>query len=445
MRNTFKMNKRIIMICYYYPPLMDVGAKRSVAFAKYLKKYGWSPYVVSVRNPDKEFCKLGNDAPTPGIPVEYTYSIVNFAKLTGWANGLLSRIVKPFGIQIKRNIFNEIIGMPDFFWGWIPLTAAKVYRLIKKIDADIIYASCTPFSSALIGVLLKLLTKKPLVLDFRDPFGLEFFLIHAGDSRLRVKVNRFFEEIFLKYTDILFVTTEETRKEYVNQYPRFQDKIFTVHNGFDSEYMIQDKPPKYQKFTITYNGQFYFAHEPRLFFEALALLKSSGKIDGSNFQFLFFGEGNDTIEKIAHDYSIEDIVVVSPRVPYGDILWVLTKSHLQLLRIVKPMISTKFYEGIALNVPVLATIDSGEVEGLIKKYSPSSYVVTEKSAEKVADAILDAISKYRTGAIRDNHAEEFLGKFSRENLTLKLMNILETELYGSFEVFATCYGYHKNC
>ena len=432
------------MICYYYPPLRDVGAKRSVAFAKYLKKFGWSPYVISVRNPDRGWCQLGNDAPPPGIPVEYTYSLVNLAKLLGRANGLLSRIVKPFGIQIKGNIFRQIFGMPDFFWGWIPLTTAKVYRLTKKIDAGIIYVSCSPFSSAVIGVLLKLLTKKPLVLDFRDPFGLERFLILAGGSRVTVRVNRFFEDIFLKYADILLVTTEETRKEYVHQYPRWQDKIFTVHNGFDSEYMAPEKTLKYKKFTISYNGNFYFSYEPGLFFEALALLKSRGKIDGSNFQFLFYGEGRDEIERIAHDYSIEDIVVANSRIPYRDILSVLTKSHLQLLRILKPMISTKLFEGIPLNVPFLATIPSGEVEGLIKKYSPSSYVVTEKSAEKVADAILDAMSKYRTGGIRNNHAEEFLENFSRENLTLKLINILENKWPGSFDASAREDKYARN-
>jgi len=28
----------------YYPPLVDVGCKRSVAFSKYFKKHGWNPF-----------------------------------------------------------------------------------------------------------------------------------------------------------------------------------------------------------------------------------------------------------------------------------------------------------------------------------------------------------------------------------------------------------------
>ena len=45
--------KNILMICYYFPPLTDVGSKRSIAYAKYFKKYGWNPVVLSVKNPDR--------------------------------------------------------------------------------------------------------------------------------------------------------------------------------------------------------------------------------------------------------------------------------------------------------------------------------------------------------------------------------------------------------
>ena len=63
------MGKNILMICYYYPPLADVGCKRSVAFATFFKKFGWSPYVLSVKNPDKAYCSLGNEKIPEGIPV----------------------------------------------------------------------------------------------------------------------------------------------------------------------------------------------------------------------------------------------------------------------------------------------------------------------------------------------------------------------------------------
>lgn len=423
------MNKNILMLCYYYPPLKDVGCKRSVAFARYLKKHGWSPYVISVKNPDKSYCSLGNDAPPAEVPTEYSYSVLNMYKLLGKMNGALSRILKLMNINITRNYFSYIFCIPDLFWGWIPLTTLKALKSIRKFDINIIYVSCSPFSSALIGVFLKLLTGKPLIIDFRDPFAVERDFEILKTPRFRKKIDRTIQNFILQHTDIFIVNNEDTKKLYIQEYPQTKDIIFAVHNGFEAEYIIQGKADKYQKFSIVYTGEFYFyALESEVFFRALSLLKQKGSINQDNFQFLFYGDGKKEIERIAKKYDVNDLVFASARIPYKDVLNILSKSHLQLLRIVKPMISTKLFEGIPLNVPFLATIPTGEVAEIIEKYSPSSYIVNEESSEKVADAILDAMSRYKGNEIQDNRVQEFLDSFSRENLTLKMINIIEQKL-----------------
>jgi len=423
------MNKNILMICYYYPPIADVGSKRSISFSKYFKKHGWNPYVVTVKNPDQALCSVGNEPPPYGIPIKYSYSILNPYKVLGKINGFLTKLLKPFGIEIKRNYLWDILCIPDYFWGWIPLTTIKCIKLIKKYNIDLIYVSCTPFSSAVIGAWLKKLTGKSLVIDFRDPFALEINQVNQLTSPLRLRKNfdRTIANHLLKEADIFVVTSEETRAEYIKQYPQVNDKIVTIHNGFDKDFMpAKASAIKYKKFTITYMGEFYFyALESEFFFEGLSLLKKENKINKSNFQFLFFGGGKDRIEQLARDYELEDVVLTSIRVPYREALGIVSRSHLILLRIVKPMISTKLFEGIPLNIPFFATIPTGEVEKIIRKYSPSSFIVSEVSAEKVSDAILDAMEKYKHNKIYDNKVQEFLDKFDREKQTLKLMRIIE--------------------
>ena len=423
------MNKNILMVCYYYPPLSDVGAKRSVAFSKYFKEYGWNPLVLSVRNPDRAYCSVGNDLPPQGIHTEYSYSVFNVFKLVSRANAAIVRLVRLFSINVKRNYLYEIFCVPDHFIGWIPLTVLKGWHLIRKYDIDIIYVSCTPFSAGLIGVLLKWLSGKPLILDYRDPYGLEVVFSILGLPEFRRRINRFIDGKLIKHADIFIVTTEETRKAYIGHYPEIRDKIFTIHNGFDSVDAIQGNGDKHTKFTIVYTGEFYsYGNKSKAFFEAIALLKKKGEISCDDFQFLFFGEGKNYIDRIAKDCNVSDLVSANVRIPYKEVVDVIKKSHLQLLRILKPMISTKLYEGIPLNVPFLATIPKGEVEDIIKRFSPSSYIVTEESPEQVAEAILAARTKYANGGIKDNDVQGFLESFSRENLTLKLMNIIETRL-----------------
>jgi hypothetical protein len=147
-----------------------------------------------------------------------------------------------------------------------------------------------------------------------------------------------------------------------------------------------------------------------------------------NFQFLYYGEDRVEIRAIATRLGIEDLVITNARIPYREVLDIISKSHLQLLRIVKPMISTKLFDGIAMNIPFLATIPSGEVEGIIREFSPDSFIVTEESADKVAEAIVDAMSKYERRQIRDNYVGEFIDCYSRENLTLKLMRIIDDNI-----------------
>jgi glycosyltransferase involved in cell wall biosynthesis len=240
----------------------------------------------------------------------------------------------------------------------------------------------------------------------------------------------------IKAADIFIVNTEEVRQGYIRAYPDIERKIFTVYNGFDHEAIPVTKPDKFEKFTIAYGGNMYFELiRSNAFFEALAQLKREEIIRSDNFQFLYFGQGHGRVEQIAREFGIEDLISSTPSISHEEMLDILIRAHVQLLRIVKPMISTKLFEGIALNIPFLATIPEGEVAEIICRYSPSSRVVSEESAGEIRKAILETIMEYRKGGIKDNKVSDFLDKFSREEMTRRLEWIIEGSYLkeGSFQ------------
>jgi hypothetical protein len=250
-------------------------------------------------------------------------------------------------------------------------------------------------------------------------------------SKLRQSLLARFERRFVEGTDLLLVTSEEARAAYVKAYPAIASKTFTVYNGIDAA-AVPDKPqPKFEKFTVIYTGEFYTfgAHHERytaLYFGALSHLKRLGVITPENFQFLFYGHQTELIEQTAAAYGVEDLVAARGRVPYAQALENVSRSHLMLLRIVKVMISTKLFEGIPLAVPFLAVIPHGEVEDLIRRYSPGSYVITEEGSHlDVAAALEDAMARYRLGTMRANDVDGFLARFTREQLTLDVMRLVE--------------------
>lgn len=423
------MPKRILMVCYYYPPLTDVGCKRSVAFSRHLKDAGWEPYVLSVKNPDTTYCSKGGDEPPGNVPVEYSYSLINPYKFLGKLNGVLYRLLGLFNVSLKRNYFYDLFCVPDIFLGWIPLTLVKGFHSIRKNDIETIYVSCSPFSSAVIGVLLKKLTGKKLVVDFRDPFALEHYR-YMGTPAWRFFLNKKIERILLSHADRFIVTTDFIKDAYIKQYPEVSGKICRIYNGFDSSYLPTNETTKFDKFTIVYAGQFYAGYPEmqkysEAFFGALAKLKRQGHVDETNFQFLFMGEERNDVQDYANKYGLNGLVKTSGRIPYVEILDVIKKSHLQLLRIVEGMIGTKIFDGLALDTPFLATIPGGEAADIVARYSPGSCVDLQASIENTAQLLIESMTKYRQGEVASNDVTGFLGAFSRETLSLEFLSILE--------------------
>jgi glycosyltransferase involved in cell wall biosynthesis len=414
------MKKKILMICYYYPPLADVGCKRSIAFAKYLKKQAWQPHVLSVKNPDRTYCQMGSEAPQVEVPTFYTYSLFSLYWFFGKINGLASRILSLVNIRLQRNYLHDVFSIPDLFCGWIPGAVFSGVRLIKKYDLDCIYVSCTPYSSAIAGVVIKKITNKPLVVDFRDPFYVTVPNISII-PKFRRKINKWIEKRIIDNCDKFVVNTKEVENGYLKVYPEIKKKITTIHNGFDHVLMPEEFQNKYKKFTIIYAGNMYLeVISATPFFEALSFLKKENQITSESFQFLYFGGCHERVLNLSREHETEDIVHISTSIPYTELLQILKQSHLQLLRILKPMISTKLFEGIALDIPFLATIPEGEVADIITAFCPSSYLVHDDSAQMISNKILEAMQDYKEGDIKPNDVERFLTEFSREKMTYKL-------------------------
>ncbi|BBO67281.1 hypothetical protein DSCA_12110 [Desulfosarcina alkanivorans] len=420
------MGKKILMICYYYPPLTDVGCKRSVAFAKYWHKEGWHPHVLSVKNPDKYYCSLGDDKPPEDIPVTYAYSLLNVYRFFGRVNGILDRLVGLFGGKLKHNYFYDIFCVPDIFFGWIIPAIISGYRIITRERIDIIYVSVSPVSGGIIGWVLKILTGKTLVVDFRDLFGVDgakYNIIYGGPL-IRKLIDRLIVASILKLSDLFIVTTGETKELYLEQFPEVREKIRTIYNGFDDQFLsVVKEQEKNSKFTIIYTGNFYYNIAFDYFFEALGILKNEGMINSEEFQFLFYGGQIERIQDSIERWDVGDLIHVKPRIPYVDILVEIKRAHIQLLRIIQPMISTKLFEGIALDIPLLSTIPEGEVARIVRKYSPSSAVITDESASSVASWLGKAVISNRKD-FPGNNIQDFLASFSRRELSLELLKFL---------------------
>ena len=167
------------MICRAFPPFRIVGHSiRVVKFLKYLPGLGWLPTVLTI-DERKEYeydLKLGSETMLSEIPREVaiyrtfvgepSLEFLEKEKRQGEANWLAAATVRIF--TRARNWAFRNLFLPDRHIAWLPFALWRGRKIIRSEAIDVIFVTCPPNSAALVGALLKHLTGKPLVLDFRD-------------------------------------------------------------------------------------------------------------------------------------------------------------------------------------------------------------------------------------------------------------------------------------
>ncbi|MEW5804341.1 MAG: glycosyltransferase [bacterium] len=419
--------KRILIISYYYPPLLDVGALRALGFSRYLPEYGWQPYVVSVKNPDPAYCLLGEESFPSHVQVSYTRSLVNLARFNGLANGFMSRVSRFLGKDHLQNLA-DILFLPDIFVGWVPLSCWTAYRLIRKYRIEVIYVSAKPFSSTLTGTILKRLTGKFLILDFRDPISLEAM----GESE--PKENRFYwrtirrlEKLVLSQTDWLLVTSRKTQERYIHLYPFLKDKCSVIYNGFLDELLPAAHSSAGSRFSIIYTGNFYpTLPGADIFFEGLHQVLAEGKILRDKIRFYYFGDNEKWFHSMKVKYQLHGVIQHCGYTNRKRALQHIADSSLFLLRSRGDMISAKLYEALAIGKPILSLDSTDEVAQLIRNYSSNFYLLfAGDGPEKVAGAIHYAYERWEKGDWPTIPNEEYLERFNKRRLTQQMASVLE--------------------
>ncbi len=392
------------MICYYFPPTITAASNRSVGFARNLIEQGWDVRILTTRGNLDPAYPVG-EAVNGDIPV-YRSCEIDLKKIVRSISELLAGL----GFTSKRNFLDSYFCTPDPKFGWLCLL--KAIRL--ACWSDVIYVSCSPFSSAIIAAYVKKMSNRPLVCDFRDVWAQNPYRNYLRNHNSRAKS---LEKFVLDRTDCLVVTTEGARIWYAEKYPGLN--VRTVSNGYDK---IVSAVPETDRFTIVYTGSFYKSRTPDLLFAALAKLEMD---------YRFISVGSD-VSECAERYGITENVTSIPFVIHEKALGILATASLLFLKQGRvpgdppyTAIAAKTFEYLATGIPILADVPEGDNADIIRRYSRNAYVVTSHDSEDVRLSIVDAHKKWSAGAVRLEVDREFIENFDRAKLTRDLVNVFD--------------------
>jgi glycosyltransferase involved in cell wall biosynthesis len=398
------------MICYYYPPLGSSGTMRSVEFVKRLPQHGWDPVVLTVVDA-KEPWSARHEPEPDGIEVHRTRE-ANLHGLAELLHGVSCRIARVFGRELTRNLYRELLCLPDPQIAWQTTLAGS--RLARGCDA--VYASCSPFSSALSVCLIKRLTGRPAVVDFRDPWSLN---THHRDVALRRAAIARMERFVIERADRVILNTPGTKQLYEERYPGAAARFSVIPNGYDALNLAPPRDTADGPVTIMHVGHFYGLRQPDRLLAALA------ELNDPSVEFVQVGSEFPSLK----EYSGRVPIRVIPSVPREKALELMRSAS--ILYLVQGRVegerdvavAAKTYEYLATGLPILADCPPGDNAEMVERYATRSYVVTSGRVEDVSGALRRCLAAL--GDTRPALSTSFVDAFDRAGLARQLAGELD--------------------
>lgn len=461
--NHFKENtdKKLLIIAFYFPPVLTGGVFRPLKFVKYLNNFGWEPIVLSASklpfvdyDPD-----LLNEIPKNvmlhSVPF-FSFSLL--IKKIKQSFSILSKTtqVKPDLNSVRKkyhrgNTFNNIFSwikkrlvklgynimflfIPDQQILWLPLALLKAFLLIKRYRISIILTTSPPNSSHLLGLILKKITGIKWVVDFRDPWFSHWIALDkdAFFYSSRYKTEKWLEKIVVRSADQIITVSEGDRFSLQQMFPKIsKNKFYVITNGYDQEDFasLDTQPILNSKFVVSHLGYLYQQTADDFFDAVESLLVENDELR-KNMEIRFIGHIDESYKKrinksnfynnfrlvgqLKHIDGLQNII-------HSDVLLVLLGGNL----FDKGEIPGKIFEYMASNKVILAITPKDGDTAKILIESGLGMIVEPGDSESIKQ-ILNQLyhEKVENGQTKKLN-KDFLRRFERRNLAKELTYLLD--------------------
>lgn len=423
---------KILIISFYFPPTGVGGAIRVSKFVKYFEEFGIEPIVITT--------------------TKNTYGTKDFSLLKDIPENIKVFRISSFYLpnlmpKFKILKINQIISFisRNFIWPdpaihWSKKAFSKAKEIIRKENTKIILTTGGPFSTHLVGLLLK--KNNPYIkwfADFRDEWTTNSFVKYGP---IRKIYERNLEKNVFEHSDRIIAISSEMKKSFIKLYPNTKGKITVINNGYDED-DFKDYTNRKNIYNLTlkiaYTGSIYGLRNPENLFKVLNELVKKDKYKGK-IQIDFIGHNSYFIMKGIKKYKLQNIVKIIPKIPHSDLFNYISDYDILLLILgvgekSKKILTGKLFEYLRLYKPILALgPEHSEVAEILEK-TKSGIIVEFTDTNKIKKILEELILSKEKGELYNKFEfnKEEICKYDRKYLTQILSELIikETQNYES--------------
>ncbi len=425
--------KRVLIICYYWPPAGGPGVQRWLKFVKYLSDFGVQPTVFVPENAHYPLVDASLEAEIPEdievikFPIKEPYRFANWIskkQTKTISSGIISE-KKPSSIEklllfIRGNHF-----IPDARIGWVKPSVRFLSRYLRENNIDTIITTGPPHSLHLIGKQLKTELGVRWIADFRDPWTTIHYFRSLRLTRSSERKHKTLERQVLQSADAIVVTSPGTKREFseITQQP-----ITVITNGYDISEKIERRPDA--KFTLVHVGSLLSDRNPELLWKVLSELCNENEAFKKAFQLKLVGVVGAEIEDSLSNFDLTGHMRSRGYVSHAEALQLQRNAQLLLLvemnqpetRVIIP---GKLFEYLAARRPIIALGPEGSDIRAILDNTQSGNFFLYSEEQRLKTQLLGYFKAFQNNSL--TIASENIEKYSRKELTKSLARLIGNE------------------
>ena len=385
----------VLVISYFFPPLSGPGVQRAYNFVKNLKKSGWNPIVLTVK--DIEYVSHDESllSDLAEIPVYRTETLDPMRVLKLWQqlSNKGSRLYQETDERVKK-LGRDIFPI-DSKIGWLPIAMKKARKICRLNNVKVIFATMSPYSSGILAYLLSKATGIPYVLDYRDLWQGKPDMSYFSGWHKKLAIN--WEKKIISEAAAIIHVTAWSAKRFKEIYPECDpQKVSVIFNGYDADkfHALPKMKGSDGKIRFTFAGHFYGGQSPENFINVLIQMNLESKLN--NAEICFAGNYGSEIE---HLFERADFIKRIPYLSYAEYIDKLIESDVLLLFIASEnsdmILTQKLFDYLAVRRPILAIVpENGEAAAIIRKYqagiicAAGNHTSIKNGLEKMLEIIL---------------------------------------------------------